>query len=728
VSIKYEKYELKDIISLIREHNILLPNFQRDYVWKPAQQERLSISCLLGLPIGGLLMLKGQSSDFSHRDIAGLSSMSSKVGEKEVNFLLDGQQRITTLKFIFDDPFFHPEKNWDDVCREIPKSLKVKYFIDVSAHESSSDPFGFNGLKVTSIDSLEPTDLENRIKVAKVNISGGTVKQFHHPKKFIELENVAKREGKKSPSHTAALELVRHFSEKKQIPLFTVFWDKKYSRYPYALHEKVIEKIAKNRAEELKADFSGSTEQEIFEFFDNIHTGLSEEIIDADTGEPDVDKGWSELASRWARNVVSVFDSVRSMEMPSTDLPQKEISRAASIFEELNNSGTKLRVFDLLVARAARDKFLGKRTLSDFIIDKVKAENDISNLRVGITNWKATELGVLDGKILDNQFQDVYLNLLSLISNAKDEKLMAGDVKFIKKDAILSIPPEKITRNTARTILGISRALAFIQSKCGISKLAELPYLLMILPIAYCFEEDKLWNCQISREKLEFWYWDSLFSGRYRERQNERCVQDVERITNWLKVNISPYEASYIPNLLDDSKYNDIDTLLMKAPENLPNENVAKSIRQFVLTNKPRDFDDDAKQLIVRDVSLGRLTLQKHHIIPLGSATTIKQSSNEIRQKKEHILNSPLNFSMISDSANNSIGALPISSYMAKLPSWSATSHYISSNVTKNGAESENEYYERLLRDRYSKIKDAITNRLNELSSDIFNQEGSSVK
>ena len=721
MSIKYEKYQLKELISMIREHSILLPNFQFVFVWKPAQQERLATSCLLGLPIGGLLMLKGKTNDFSHRDIAGLSDMSSKVGDKEVSFLLDGQQRITTLKFIFDDPFFNSSKEWDDVCREIPMSLKVKYFMDVSAHESSSDPFGYKNLNITSIETLEPTDLENRIKVMKVNISGGTIKQYHHPKKFIELENVARKDGKRSPSHTAALDIVKHFAEKKHIPLFTVFWAKSHSRYPYALHVKVIELIAKNRAEELKADFSDSSEQEIFEFFDNTHTGLSEEIIDADTGEHDIDKGWSELASRWARNLASFFESIRSMEMPSTDLPQKEISRAASIFEELNNSGTKLRVFDLLVARAARDKFLGSRTLSDFIIDIVKAEYDISNLRVGVTNWKATELGVLDGKILDNQFQDVYLNLLSLICNAKDEGVLVGDVKFIKKDAILSIPPEKITRNTERTILGISRALAFIQSKCGISKLSELPYLLMILPIAYCFEEDTLWKCQLAREKIEFWYWDSLFSGRYRERQNERCVQDVERISNWLSDNKSPYEKLYKPNLLADGKYNDLDTLLMKDPENLPNENVAKSIRQFILTNKPRDFDDIAKQLITRDVSLGKLKLQKHHVIPLGSATTIKQSSNEIRQKKEHILNSPLNFSMISDSANNSIGAMPISSYMIKLPSWSATSHYISSNVDRNTVESEHEYYERLLGDRYVKIKDAITNRLNVLSSDIFN-------
>jgi hypothetical protein len=717
INIKYEKNQLKEIISNVGNNRVLLPNFQRDYVWKSSQQERLAISCILRLPIGSLLILKGEENDFSYKDIAGLSSSSTKTSIKEVSFLLDGQQRITTLKFIFDDPFFHPDKNWDDICREIPQSLKVKFFIDVKNHQSGSDPFGYEDLKSLNIYKLEPSDLENRIKTFKVNISGNTLKQPHHPKRFIELENLAKKEGGRSPAHKAALDITKHFADKLLIPLFTVFWDSTNSRYPYALHEKVIDRIAKNRAEELKEDHADLDENDKLEFFENIYPGLSEEILNDDSNEYDFDLGWNELASRWAKTIKNIFEQIVTMEVPSTDLPREEITRAASIFEELNNSGTQLRVFDLLVARAARDSsFLGKETLSGYIINIVKSNVDVSQIKKGLQDWKVTELNILDGKVLTFQYQDAYLNLLSLICNAKEDSLSPNDVKFIKKESILIIKPETINKNTKRTIIGLSRALAFLQLKCGISNLSELPYSLMLLPIAYCFENDEVWSDDSAHCKIEFWYWNSLFNGRYRERQNERCVQDVARLSNATEESELLYEDGYTPNLLDDPKYNDLETLLMKDSENLPNSNVAKGIRQFVLSTSPKDFTKTPSNLTARNVSLRKLKVHIHHLIPLGAEKTIKQSSSDIRDNKSHILNSPLNLTLISDTANTSISSLPIENYITKLSKWSISTHLISSNISRSVSVDDNKYYEDILTSRYNALKDSLMNHLNSLS------------
>lgn len=718
MSIKYEKYKLSELVQKIRNHEILLPNFQRDYVWKPNQQERLAISCILGLPVGGLLMLKGKANDFSYREIAGPSFNDNVSSDKEVYFLLDGQQRMTTLKFIFDDPFSIKGIKWQEVCRQIPSSLKIKFFLEVQSHSSGADPFNFDTMKLFSIDSLEPTDLENRIKTFKVNITGNTLQQYHHPSKYEDLQMIAKENNERSPLHIAALEVVKNFAERGLIPLYTVLYDKNNCNYPFPLHERVIDEISRIRVEQIKVQYQDSNETEVLDLFDSIHEGLAHEILK--DGMYDVEAGWQMISRRWADNMKGVFEKISSMEMPSTDLPNKEISRAAAIFEELNNSGTKLRVFDLLVARAARSDYLGEQTLSEFIEGKLSSSYDISPLNAKFLDWKPAQMNVLDGRSLSNQFQDLYLNLLSLICNAKNTGDSPDDVKLIKKDMILSISPEDINKNTPRVVLGLIRMLAFLQNRLGIYELTEAPYLLMCLPMAYCFEEDDIWNDKTAQSKVEYWYWVSLFSGRYRDRQNERCVADVSKLYKWLRFKDNAYEDGFEPDLLNDPKYNDLKTLLMEDAEDLPNENVAKSIRQFVLSRQPRDFSTNSlAKLRASDVSRGLLKLHKHHIIPLGTSTSIRQSSKEIRDDKSHILNSPLNITFISDNANQAIGAMAIERYMSELSNWAVSTHCIPTTWGKSEGETDLLYYRRILKERYESIKQSITSVLSALANDI---------
>lgn len=83
-----------DKISTILDHidsgRILLPTFQRGFVWNRGQVRRLIESLYRGRPIGGLLVWHTSSSSASHRGEA-------PVMQEYVDFLLDGQQRITSL-------------------------------------------------------------------------------------------------------------------------------------------------------------------------------------------------------------------------------------------------------------------------------------------------------------------------------------------------------------------------------------------------------------------------------------------------------------------------------------------------------------------------------------------------------------------------------------------------------------------------------------------------------
>ncbi len=71
---------------LSNHRELLLPNFQRDFVWgKEKQEKSLVTSILCDIPIGNLLILKSKKECFSTKEIEGIL-------EDIILYLLDGQQ------------------------------------------------------------------------------------------------------------------------------------------------------------------------------------------------------------------------------------------------------------------------------------------------------------------------------------------------------------------------------------------------------------------------------------------------------------------------------------------------------------------------------------------------------------------------------------------------------------------------------------------------------------
>ncbi|KAF0845645.1 GmrSD restriction endonuclease domain-containing protein [Nocardia caishijiensis] len=80
---------LSTLLDQIDSGAVLLPEFQRGYVWNRDQVRGLMRSLYLGYPVGGLLVWETGSDDIAVRGTA--------TGSGLRQLLLDGQQRITTL-------------------------------------------------------------------------------------------------------------------------------------------------------------------------------------------------------------------------------------------------------------------------------------------------------------------------------------------------------------------------------------------------------------------------------------------------------------------------------------------------------------------------------------------------------------------------------------------------------------------------------------------------------
>ena len=82
---------ISEMISNIRTQDLVLPEFQREYVWSREQAKQLLVSLTRKYPVGGLLFWKTQDPP----ELKNLEELPEKLGTVQV--ILDGQQRLTTL-------------------------------------------------------------------------------------------------------------------------------------------------------------------------------------------------------------------------------------------------------------------------------------------------------------------------------------------------------------------------------------------------------------------------------------------------------------------------------------------------------------------------------------------------------------------------------------------------------------------------------------------------------
>jgi hypothetical protein len=127
------------LIDEISDAEILLPEIQREYVWKPTQVAKLMDSIYRGYPFGSLLFWE---TDEAPETRAMSVSGAGAEPTKPPLFLLDGQQRLTSLHRVFTDHpdaqvVFHVEnqkfQNQSAATGRDPKWVKVADVLDPKA-------------------------------------------------------------------------------------------------------------------------------------------------------------------------------------------------------------------------------------------------------------------------------------------------------------------------------------------------------------------------------------------------------------------------------------------------------------------------------------------------------------------------------------------------------------------------------------------------------------------
>ncbi|BEO55076.1 hypothetical protein SMQE22_02220 [Serratia marcescens] len=110
-SVSPEVTFIDDLVSNIEMGRVVLPEFQRPYVWRREDIKNLFDSIYKGYPIGSILLWDGGGKDIPFLNNMGGRLIPKVMGEKY--YIVDGQQRLTTLFCCLSDELLDDDGKWD---------------------------------------------------------------------------------------------------------------------------------------------------------------------------------------------------------------------------------------------------------------------------------------------------------------------------------------------------------------------------------------------------------------------------------------------------------------------------------------------------------------------------------------------------------------------------------------------------------------------------------------
>ena len=688
--------DLAGIIKKIEENKILLPDFQRDFVWtEPERQCQIVASVLARMPIGSILLLKSSNpTEFSSKVLGQKTKINTDNMSGAVEFLLDGQQRMTVLTNVFSNVLF---KGINSVTELVSTSLKRRFFLCLPKWEYTSeiDKFGMNILTFPE-DNLgeEPTYLTSDLLeyIVYQDFKAGGDEPFNP---FNKSEGLS--------------DYCAGYSDGYLIPLYLVASvDRKDNRTLNFIKEKIKDSYCE-AVVTYYADLENKEERhQLCHKYDMDLMEIDEFNCEIKT----LFEAW------WAQLTHFLNKCINEMNLNLISIDESQRGRAIDIYENLNRGGVCLNTFDLLMARVAKvskENFLErinalisatKPYLSDVVPEVF--EDDVK--KFGEKKYNASiEMGVFNNKEkLTSKYIDVFLDVLGIYSRVADLDPNKIRLDFIKKNYILDLTPEQIDMNTEKVISSIDRAMFFLQTRCGVRKIQEVNYSLMIVLIAVVFTNDDYFKSKKVHKLLEGWYWASIFSGEYDKDQNSNFISNLKAILMTIKNNKpSSWIKDMKENVFNSKNFSDKKLLLMeKAEDRVPKKVLQNFICQFMLSRPYSDmFNSNEKISVFSD---NAAELEAHHIIPLGSTKKVGEVTAMLRKDSKHICNSPINFVLITKDSNKRILDRPLNEYADDI------------DVQAKGKLHIGKYKKAI--DDTERVKEILEERFDALSGDVKNR------
>ncbi|MBR3945589.1 MAG: DUF262 domain-containing protein [Bacteroidales bacterium] len=331
---------------------------------------------------------------------------------------------------------------------------------------------------------------------------------------------------------------------------------------------------------------------------------------------------WKEFFSR-------ILTTISKYQIPvielGSDVPKEAVCQ---VFENVNQGGVSLTVFELVTATFAADNFELRKDW-DSIWNELKKEK-VMLFKNNQPAFTGTD----------------FLTAITLLNSYKLwQASKRGGVSCKKRD-VLQLQYKEYIDNKDALVDGITEAIKFVKEQC-IYTSVDLPYTSQLIPLAVTFAIDKnLWFNAKNKAKLTQWYWCGVFGELYGGANETRYVTDVLGLARWAQ------DDNALPDTVERSNF--FATRLNQLTTR--NSAAYKGVMALILKNHCKDFISGSEMDFASYV--GEAT-DIHHIFP---ANYCEQQKYDIKQ-----WNSVINKTPIYARTNRIIGGSAPSKYLSSI-------------------------------------------------------------
>jgi len=263
-----------------------------------------------------------------------------------------------------------------------------------------------------------------------------------------------------------------------------------------------------------------------------------------------------EIDDNWDKFYETIVAPMTKYQIPviqvGNDVPKEAVCQ---VFENVNQGGVSLTVFELVTATFAAENFELRK-------DWDAIWKDLSKVRQlyhrHIQSFTGTD----------------FLTAITLL--ASYENFAKGITKAVscKKRDVLKLTYKEYGKYRNRVIDGIGEAVKFLSEQRVFTAL-DLPYSSQLIPLSVAFAIDSnLWFSAANQRKLEQWYWCGVFGELYGGANETRYVNDIQGLMAWVKddanepdtVQRSNFHASRLQQLYtrNSAAYKGVMALILK--------------------------------------------------------------------------------------------------------------------------------------------------------------------
>jgi hypothetical protein len=660
---------MKDIRELINKltdnskpyKQLALPSFQREFVWSVESQKSLIASVLTGVPCTSSLIVESDSSlvEFKCREI-GKNSKQRSISippSVSMNYLLDGQQRFSTLYYAFYHVYSFEKNKFHNNKIELESlygELCYRWFIKF---DETNSFFGFADLVYdeVSFNRYLPDHLLD------VNL--------------IQAKKLTSK-GKEGYSINATWDELNSWCvENSCLPLF-LFFDSANSHRLWDLLQRIQEVRLKRLLDNSEFDLLKEIvirEMSIDDFDKNckyLSDPLASKKKKSDALNA-IQKAIANQVAIWSKQIANFLET-RVKNYNLNPIVLDDVNKAVSTYTFINTGGTKLSVFDLICAKSSGDL---RNDIQVGVMSKFQFFNNLFQHENVEFDSESKFAMFNEESGWDTSFSNFIIHLYNLVyfkeQNVDIDSLPSN---FSKVDFSLSKLKGTFIDNKKGQVIEIAQKVCyFVHCHCGHRKFSDISNKLLLLPIACGF----IWNDKHDSEllkKLRSFFWIKLFSGEYDSHQNEKSWNDCKDVVKWLIKGDMLVEDG-LKQLLQDRVLNKDEFSDKKSttePLRMPNRSLLNNLLFYLRSINEEFHDFDSNNSLFE---MGQKH-EAHHLVPLSDASSIGEGTKKIRRKL-HPLNVVMNFSPISPAANLEIGRFNLTQYSKRLKTVTKDDHHL---------------------------------------------------